>query len=161
MVRGRAVIAVVVASAMLAAVAGCTPTKKEAGMTPHEARDRLMEVVKDTSAVLDVSGWKDDGAADVQPCAADGSEGAKYAYGYSAQPGADHLGDALKVAAHWEKLGMSVRVVREPDPSVYATGGPVQGLAFSSAPGLYYIAGTSLCVPGDLTTLIDEQAGEG
>jgi ABC-type transport system substrate-binding protein len=129
-------------------------------MTPQEARDALVKIIVDTSAIVGVSGWKDGGAPDVGSCDA-GVPSVNYGYGYGTQPGTDHLGDAQKVAAYWEKLGMSVRVVTSPAPRVYSTGGPVQGLSFSTAPGNYVIAGTSLCVPGDLTTLIDEQAGEG
>lgn len=128
-------------------------------MTPHEARDTLMKIAHDTASLLDITGWTADSAPDVGGCDAS-IPSVNYGYGYSAQPGTDHLGDALKVAAYWKKLGMSVRVVKDPEPTVYATGGPIHGLAFSSAPGLYYIAGTSLCVPGDVDKLIHEQAGE-
>lgn len=160
MLPARRVVAVVAALVLLAVVAGCAPTvKKEAGMTPHEARDTLVKVVVDTAAILDVSGWKDGGAPDVGRC--DGAvPSVNYGYGYGTSPGDDHAGDAQKVAAYWKKLGMSVRLVNDPVPVVFATGGPVKGLSFSTAPGNYVIAGTSLCVPGDVDKLIHEQAGE-
>jgi maltose-binding protein MalE len=160
MLPAKTVVMSAVAMMVLVLLSACSPTKKEAAMTPQEARDALTKVITDTSAILGVSGWKDLGAPDVQPCDANGAEGAKYAYSYAAPPGPDHLGDAQKVAEYWKKSGMKVRLVEEPDPSAYATNGPIQALSFSSAPGLYSIDGTSLCVPGDVHKLTSEQAGD-
>lgn len=161
MLTGKPVVMSAIAVVVLVSLSACSPAEKEAAMKPHDARDALTKIITDTSAILDVSGWKELGPPDVQPCDASGADGAKYAYSYATDPGSDHLGDTKKVAAYWEKLGMSVRVVEEPDPVVYATGGPIQALSFSSAPGLYSIDGTSLCVPGDVHELTKEQAGEG
>jgi ABC-type transport system substrate-binding protein len=144
---------------VLLLLAGCTPTPKEdPAMTPHEARDQLVKTVKDTAARLTVGGWKEDSAPDVGACDGD-VPSVDYGYGYGAAPGTDHLADAQKVAEYWKTLGMTVRVETSPDPVVFATGGPVKGVSFSTAPGNYYISGTSLCVPGDIDTLTDEQAG--
>ncbi|GIT79913.1 hypothetical protein LLS1_15820 [Leifsonia sp. LS1] len=151
---------VVIAAAILAALTGCTPTSKEATMTPHEARDTLVKTITDTAARLPVSGWTDSGAPSVTDCDANGAAGAKYGYFYRASPGTDFAGDAKTVADYWTSLGISVRTVTAPDTAVYGTGGPVQTISFQTAPGDYAISGTSLCVPGDVDTLIDEQAGD-
>lgn len=145
--------------ALAAAVllAGCTPDAKEnPAATPHEARDALVKTIHDTAARLAVEGWNEDSAPDVARCDA-AEPSVAYGYGYGAPSGTEHLADAEKVAAYWKTLGMSVRVVTEPDPVVFGTGGPVKALSFSTAPGDYYIDGTSLCVPGDVGTLTDEQ----
>ena len=52
---------------------------------------------------------------------------------------------------------MTVRINTEHDPVVFATGGPLQGLAFSTGPGLYGIGGTSACVPGDADEIRREE----
>ncbi|MCW2164936.1 hypothetical protein B0I12_002071 [Microbacterium hydrothermale] len=54
---------------------------------------------------------------------------------------------------------MDVRVVESPSYVVYATGGPVEGLSFSTSPGDYYISGTSLCVPGDADEIRKQDNG--
>lgn len=154
----RALALGIAAMATVALLAACTPTK-ETTMKPHEARDALVDTIHETAALLTVDGWKDTGAPGVQACDADGVAGVKYAYTYTAPAGGDHRGDADTVAAHWRGLGMTVRTETDPDAVVFATGGPVQGLSFSTAPGDYVISGTSLCVPGDIGALTDEQAG--
>lgn len=116
----------------------------------------LTSIIHDTAELLGTDGWDDDGDPGVQSC--DGGNGVKWSYGYSALPGdVDPLADAEKVAAHWETLGMSVRVNTEHDPVVFATGGSLQGVSFSTGPGKYAIGGTSACVPGDANQIIDEE----
>ncbi len=125
-------------------------------MTPHEARDQLVTTIEDTGALLDVPGWKRDFSPRIQEC--DGGNGVKYGYSYSSPPpDGDHLADANTVADYWDSLGMTVRIDTSSDPVVFATGGPVTGLSFGTGPGLYYIAGSSLCVPGNANDLIDEE----
>lgn len=83
-----------------------------------------------------------------------------YTYGYGAlAPDSDRGADAQIIADYWKSLGMQVRVVDTPVYVVYASGGPVAGLSFSTAPGDYYIAGTSLCVPGDAADLREQDNG--
>lgn len=83
-----------------------------------------------------------------------------YTYGYGAPaPDSDRGADAQIIADYWKSLGMQVRVVDTPVYVVYASGGPVAGLSFSTAPGDYYIAGTSLCVPGDAADLREQDNG--
>jgi hypothetical protein len=123
-------------------------------MSPEQARDTLVSTVEETSTVLDVSGWARTGAPEVGNCGDRPGERANYNYGYSAPPQSrDFAADAQKVAEHWKSLGMEVRVVDSPSVVVYATGGLVEGLSFSTGPGNYYIVGTSLCVPGDASEL--------
>ncbi|MDQ1215478.1 hypothetical protein QE411_000339 [Microbacterium arborescens] len=142
-------------------VTGCGTNQKEM-MTPHEARDTLISTIEDSAALLGVSGWNRDHAAGVQSCGADGTS-AKYSYGYGApqpEPERDRHADATRIADYWTSLGMTVRTVINPegDPSVFATGGTVAGLRFATAaPGDYYIAGSSLCVPGNVDELWKEQ----
>lgn len=156
---GRRTAAAVVALIAAVLLAGCTPNAKEnPAVTPHEARDALVKTIHDTAARLAVEGWNEDSAPDVAACDA-AEPSVEYGYGYGAPSGTEHLADAEKVAAYWKTLGMSVRIVTEPDPVVFGTGGPVKAVSFSTAPGDYYIDGTSLCVSGDIDTLSDEQAG--
>lgn len=116
-------------------------------MTPPEARDSLTTITHETAELLGVDGWEESGAPSVASC----GDGVKWAYSYAAPiPDAAHLENAQKVADYWEKLGMTVRINTEFDPVVFATGGPLQGISFSTGPGTYSIDGTSLCVPGDV-----------
>ncbi|MCR2800386.1 MULTISPECIES: hypothetical protein [unclassified Microbacterium] len=115
----------------MVALTGCAT--QDADVTPDEAREALTSIIHDTADVLGTDGWDDDGDPGVQSC--DGGNGVKWSYGYSALPGdVDSLADAEKVAAHWETLGMSVRVNTEHDPVVFATGGSLQGASFSTGP---------------------------
>lgn len=139
--------------------AACTPSK-EATMTPSEARNTLIRTIEDTAAQLDVQGWNRDHAAEVGNCGARRGDRANYTYGYGAPaPGGDHAANARTVADYWRSLGMEVREVEVPAHVVYGTGGPVEGLSFSTAPGNYYIAGESLCVPGDAAELRKQDNG--
>lgn len=54
---------------------------------------------------------------------------------------------------------MVVRLVESPEYVVYGSGGPVEGLSFSTGPGNYYIAGESLCVPGDVDKIRKQDNG--
>lgn len=129
-------------------------------MTPTEARDTLVQTIEDTAAQLDVQGWNRDHAAEVGNCGAKRGERVNYSYGFGAPaPGGDHGADARTVADYWRSLGMQVRVVDDPVYVVYGTGGPTEGLSFSTAPGNYYIAGESLCVPGDADALRKQDNG--
>ncbi|MGR6742433.1 hypothetical protein ACU6RU_10425 [Microbacterium sp. F1-18] len=154
----RAIASVIAAGLLLT---GCT-TNQHDTMTPHEARDTLISTIEESAALLDVSGWNRDHAAGVQSCGPDGTS-AKYGYGYGApqpDPPRDRHADAKTIADYWTSLGMTVRTVLNPegDPVVFSTGGPVQGMKFVTAPpGDYYIAGTSLCVPGNVSELRKEQ----
>ncbi|MDQ1215476.1 MULTISPECIES: hypothetical protein [Microbacterium] len=129
-------------------------------MTPHEARDTLISTIEESAALLDVSGWNRDHAAGVQSCGPDGTS-AKYGYGYGApqpDPPRDRHADVKKIADYWTSLGMTVRTVEtNGTPAVFANGGAIAALSFSPAPGDYYISGTSLCVPGNVSELRKEQ----
>ncbi|MFN3948954.1 hypothetical protein [Microbacterium sp.] len=129
-------------------------------MSPTDASDALVATVEATAEVLDVTGWNWDGAPEVGNCGARRGERVNWTYGYGAPPpDGDHNADAQKVADYWRSLGMDVRIAESPVPSVYATGGPVRGLSFITAPGDYYIAGTSLCVPGDADEIRKQDNG--
>ena len=130
-------------------IAGCS-VPEENVMDAETARDQLVKVMTDTADHLGMAGWKPVGGA---PSAARCEGGAEFDYVIAVEPGTEHLADARKVMAYWESLGMKVRIVEEPDPAVFATGGPVNGLSFQTGPGLYGIAGTSLCGRGDAREL--------
>ncbi|KEP76072.1 hypothetical protein HR12_10605 [Microbacterium sp. SUBG005] len=150
---------IAVLSGSLMMLAACT-TSKEATMSPSEARDTLIRTIQDTAAQLEVQGWNRDGAAEVGNCGAQRGERVNYTYGYGAPaPDSDHAADARTVADYWRSIGMQVRVVDTPVHVVYGTGGPTEGLSFSTAPGNYYIAGESLCVPGDVDEIRKQDNG--
>ena len=141
-------------AAVVVTLAGCGP--QEPDVTPDEARDTLRSIIHESAELLETIGWEEAGAPGVQSC--DNGNGIKWSYRYSAMPGdVDPLADAEKVAAHWETLGMAVRTNTEHAAVVFATGGPLQGLSFSTGPGKYSIAGTSSCVPGDADQIRDEE----
>lgn len=129
-------------------------------MTTDQARDALVTTIENSASKIDVVGWNRDSAAEVGNCGSHRGERVNYMYGYGAPaPDNDRAADALIIADYWRSLGMQVRVVESPAYVVYATGGPVQGLSFSTAPGDYYIAGTSLCVPGDADEIRKQDNG--
>ncbi len=125
-------------------------------MTPDEARETLTSIIHDTAELLGAPGWEEASAPGVQTC--DNGNGIKWNYLYTAPRGdVDPMADAEKIAAHWETLGMTVRVNTEHDPVVFATGGPLQGLSFETGPTKYGIGGTSACVPGNADQIRDEE----
>ena len=118
-------------------------------MTFEEARDTLVATIRDTAALIDGPDWAETSEPAAQECAAGGARGTKYGYTYSApRPDRDRLADVEKVAEYWKSLGMDVRILPE-RPAVYGAGGPVQNISFSTDPGDYGIAATSLCGLGD------------
>ncbi|WP_448389784.1 hypothetical protein [Microbacterium aurum] len=115
-------------------------------MSPEQARDTLITLIKDTSSRLDVDGWSAIGEATATAC----SGGLKWGYVYAAPiPDADHLAAAQTVSDYWASLGITVRTDTSHDPVVFGEGGPVQSISFETGPGSYGISATSVCVPGD------------
>lgn len=154
--RASAVILLIVS---LLVVSACG-VSKEAEMSPHEARDALVSTVEKSAAQLDVEGWSRSHAPEVGDCASRSGERANYSFTYGAPaPDGDPEADARKVADYWRSLGMEVRLVESPDYVVYGSGGPVEGLTFSTGPGNYFIAGESLCVPGDADEIRTQDNG--
>lgn len=117
-------------------------------MSPEEARESLTTIVVQTAALLDLEGWVDNGAPFAESC--ESGNGVKWSYFYGAPVvDADVKAMTDTVTDHWRSLDMDVRTVTDPVPSVFATGGPLQGLAFTTGPSNYTISGTSLCAPGN------------
>lgn len=134
--------------------AGCGG-EMETKMTPDEARDALVATIENTASRLDIEGWNSDRSPEPGNCGERRGELVNFMYGYGApSPGTDFEADAQIVADYWRSLGMNVRVVDAPVYTVYASGGPVEGLSFSTAPGDYHISGTSLCVEGDADAIL-------
>ncbi|AZZ56211.1 hypothetical protein C7V51_10185 [Rathayibacter iranicus] len=71
----------------------------------------------------------------------------------------DFEGDARKVAAYWQSLGMSVRITDStPRPTVYAEGGPVLRASFmtGTTDDSYRIGAVAPCAPGDAVGILRE-----
>ncbi len=136
----------VVLTACVASPAAATDAK--------EARDFLVATIENSAEQLDVAGWSRRYAPEVGDCGSGSGERANYSFTYGAPaPDSDHEADAQKVADDWRSLGVQVRIVKSPDYVVDGSGGPVQGLTFSTGPGNHFIAGESLCVAGDAAEL--------
>ncbi|GAA1997571.1 hypothetical protein [Microbacterium ulmi] len=159
-IRRSVLAAMAIATLTVATVAlsGCAP--REEAMTPHESRDRLVEVIDATTALLGVDGWSRNHEPDPETCTTDeGTDGVSYAYGeFTAVVGDDPAADAAKVAADWEERGMQVRVVDDAIAVVYGIGGPVRSLSFSTGPNGYYLEGSAVCVPGDAGRIAEEDS---
>lgn len=123
---------------------GCGSQEEQ--MTPDQARDALTSVTHDSADLLKIDGWTESGVPSAGSCADDLNW--EYIYGAPAPDGAP-LDDAQTVADYWKSLGMTVRVNTEHDPVVFANGGSLRGISFSTGPGNYHFSGTTLCVPGD------------
>lgn len=151
--------AVSIASVALALSLAACATNMGDEMTPQESREAFVALVKDTASLVAPEGWAELGEPGWSSCSAGGGEGASTDWSYARDPLTDHEAIAKKVADYWESLGMQVRVVTEPNYSVYATGGVADAVAFHTAPGLYAISGSARCMPGNAKDLIDEQLG--
>ncbi len=170
---GRALCSVMLAAVLACGVAGCGPqgpggsgvtgTPKqnrdstEGGkMTPREQRDVLVKFAWDTTERLSLSGWHPRNVAWAQEC---GEGGAAYAYDLWVPAGSDVIGDARKVQAYWESLGMSVRMVNgTTTPTLFAEGGPVLRASFDTddVGGSYHVGGIAPCRPGDAYELNEQ-----
>lgn len=64
-------VAVGVAATVALMSSSCTASQDDT-VTPHEARNTLISTIRDSAALLDVSGWNSDGAPGVQSCGSDG-----------------------------------------------------------------------------------------
>jgi hypothetical protein len=137
----------------------------EQTMTAREGRDRVVELVMNTTKQLDVTGWwPRNGVAWAQECSpGEGAEGASYGYDRWAPQGTEHIEDAKRIAEYWESLGMTVRTVNPTThPTVFAEGGPVLRASFDTdaSDKSYSIGATAPCSPGDAVTLNDEDEAE-
>ncbi|MDU0347149.1 hypothetical protein RWH44_15725 [Microbacterium sp. KSW2-29] len=152
---------VIGAAAMLGLTLALASCASPADVSPQSAREKLTSTIEESAAILGELDWAEVAPADGGHCGDQPGERVDYNYWYNAppQPQRDHEADARKMADHWTALGMDVRIVESPSHVVYATGGPVAGLSFSTAPGNYYIAGTSLCVPGDADEIRKQDNG--
>lgn len=122
-------------------------------MSPREERDKVVQLVVETTKQLDVQGWwPRNGAARPDVCSlAGGDTGASYSYSHWAPEGTDFAGDAKKVAAYWESLGMVVRVEDSiPRPMVFGSGGPVLRAVFvtGGVEDSYHVDAVARCAPG-------------
>lgn len=139
-------------------------TTPEQTVSAREGRDRVVELVINTTKQLDVTGWwPRNGVAGAQECAfGKGVEGANYSYDHWAPQGTEHVKDAQRVAEYWESLGMTVRTVNPTThPVVFAEGGPVLRAEFDTdaADQSYSIGATAPCSPGDAWELnVEDQA---
>lgn len=122
-------------------------------MSAREGRDRVVQLVQDTSQQLEVTGWWSRGTASASPCEGDPNNSAQYSYDYWAPQGGDRLKDAKLVAAYWESLGMSVYITGEDGewPTVYGSGGPVLRADFDTGAveKSYRMGAIAPCSPGD------------
>ncbi len=141
----------------------------EETISAREGRDRVVELVFNTTEQLDVTGWwPRNGVAAADECIPKSRSGiehatASYSYDRWAPQGTDHVGDAKRVAEYWESLGMSVRTVNPAkDPVVFGEGGPVARAEFDTdaSDQSYSIGATAPCSPGDAVTLNDEDEAE-
>lgn len=157
--RTARVIAAFMVANLTLVVSACATTEEDE-MSPGEARDALIGTVRESAARLSLDGWTSSHAPEVGDCGARSGERVNYSFTFGVPaPDRDHEGAARAMADHWRSLGMQVRLVESPSYVVYGSGGPVEGLTFSTGPGNYYIAGTSLCVPGDADEIRKQDNG--
>ncbi len=139
-------------------------TTPEKTITAREGRDRVVELVINTTKQLDVTvWWPRNGVAGAQECSlGNGEEGATYGYDHWAPQGTEHIEDAKRVAEYWESLGMTVRTVNPTThPTVFAEGGPVLRASFdtNAADKSYRVGATAPCSAGDAWELnVEDQA---
>ncbi|MDF2990730.1 MAG: hypothetical protein K0S37_1244 [Microbacterium sp.] len=120
-------------------------------MSPHDAREQTVKVLRDTINVIDATDWVLDAKGTPLPgqCSVDGEDGVTFSLGgYAQTEGADPAADVQRVADYWATLGIASRIVSEPVPVVFGSGGPVNAISFSTAP-TYAISVGGICVPGN------------
>ena len=163
--------AVLMMGTALTACAGKEPNRSmsdkptpEKTISASEGRDRVVELVINTTKQLDVTGWwPRNGVAGAQECSlGTGKKGASYGYDHWAPQGTNHIEDAKRVAEYWKSLGMTVRTVNPTThPTVFAEGGPVLRAEFDTdaSDKSYSVGATAPCSPGDARELnVEDQA---
>lgn len=131
---------------VLLTIGGCLNQNNDLSST--ETEDRLRGIVERTADLLPDQEWRRSaGEPDEELCGE--NDRVRFTWSIVADPGTEHLRDAQRVRQKWDDLGMDVRLVEEPNPVVYATGAELERMYFSTGPGLYVIAGTSLCAAED------------
>lgn len=142
------------ALAMLSLLLGSCAEPDVAPSSASEVEEALISLMTDAAAQLPVGKWEPVGGRPAPgPCP--GDYRARFSWSISAPRGVDPLADAKRIASYWSGLGMRTRLVEAPIPSVFATGGGVQGASFVTGPSLYAMHGTSLCAEGDSADLED------
>ncbi|ODA89572.1 hypothetical protein ATY41_10585 [Leifsonia xyli subsp. xyli] len=138
-----------------------TSKAAEKALTPREGRDAVVEFVIGTTKQLEVTGWwPRNGVAAADECGLGGGVlGASYSYDHWAPRGTDHAGDAERVAAYWESLGMQVRISDQGGPVVYGSGGPVLRADFDTNAS-DNVGALARCSPGDFWELNEEDQAE-
>lgn len=118
----------------------------------EEVEEQLVTTMVRTGERLPTREWQpQSGRPAPEPCGEKGK--AQFSWSLIAEPDESHLTDAETVRDYWRSLGMNVRLVKDPVPTVYARGGGFTSMSFSPAPGLYHLSGTSLCFSGDSAEL--------
>lgn len=143
-------------SALLAAsILMCTPGCSSHGAserTTAEVESLLISTISDTAPIAASTDWRmNSGRPAPAPCG--GQTVTKFAWSITTDRGHDPENDARRVYEYWTRLGMKTRLVEKPIPAVYARGGNIRTVAFSTGPALYSISGTSLCAPGNSVEL--------
>lgn len=120
--------------------------------TTAEVESLLISTISDTAPIAASTDWKlNSGRPAPTPC---GDQAVtKFAWSITTDRGHDPETDARQVYEYWTGLGMKTRLVEKPIPAVYARGGNIRTVAFSTGPALYSISGTSLCAPGNSVEL--------
>lgn len=137
---------------------------QEKVISARDGRDRVVELVINTTKQLDVTGWwPRNGVAGAQECSlGTDKKGASYGYDHWAPQGTDHIEAAKRVAEYWKSLGMTVRTVNPTThPTVFAEGGPVLRASFdtNAADKSYRVGATAVCSTGDAWELnVEDQA---
>lgn len=139
-------LAMITASALTIALAGCTVQSAER-ISADQARDALQWLISDTAEQLGDGPWNEVvGSPYASSCGS--ADTVKFAYSVNTELGINPRADAEKVADYWSSLGMSVKLSDGPVLAVFGSGGPVSVVSFGTGPALYSISGTSLCSTG-------------
>jgi hypothetical protein len=120
--------------------------------TTAEVESLLISTISDTAPIAASTDWRmNSGRPAPAPCG--DQTVTKFAWSITTDRGPDPAIDARRVYEYWTGLGMKTRLVEKPIPAVYARGGNIRTVAFSTGPALHSISGTSECAPGDSAEL--------
>jgi hypothetical protein len=150
--RGARITAASLVVAFLAlSTSGCTQASGERtdSRTPHESKQRLVQLIHRTDKALDVASWKliDDGSE--ENCTVDGGAGVRYTWAQRSGPSNDTTHALTAVRALWEREGVHVTAFASGGSTrvhgLHGAGGPVGGLEFIADPRGFGLSATSAC----------------
>ena len=139
---------------------GCAQSTGHDEMNPEESKQQMTSLLDLTVEALGGAGWREEPSPYANGCNLWGEDnGVSFVSGRMAPPSADQASDIALVERLWKEQGFDTRIVGPTDTDstiqLYGTHGPMKGVSFYADTRGASLYGESLCVIGDLASVIE------